>query len=181
MILHINEIWEKVKEGDPEAWEKLVRRYAGLVNTVALRAGLAVSDAEDCAQHTWMALYRRRKAIKDPSGLPAWLILTTRRQAIRMLRQQSRRDELGPNLEAVDSTIPPDEELLRLERVDMLQYAMEHLDKRCQRLLRALFTSPESRSYKEIAAALKISPNTMGSLRARCLKKLRKKLDELGY
>ena len=179
--LQVGIIWEDVRNGGQEAWVKLVRRYAGLVNTVALRVGLSALDAEDCAQHTWVALYRNRKVIRDPSKLPSWLIQTTRRHAMRMLQRQSRFSNSPLNVELISDNTLPDEELIRLERLDILQYATRQLDGRCQRLLSALFMSPENLSYREIAKAIKISPNSMGPLRSRCLRRLKKILEEMGY
>jgi RNA polymerase sigma factor (sigma-70 family) len=128
-----------------------------------------------------MALYRNRSRIRDPLKIPAWLISTARRRAIWMLRQQSQQTGFPEVDEVMEMPALPDEELLRLERLDILQHAMEQLDERCQKLLMALFLSPETMSYNEIAETLKISPNAMGPLRSRCLKRLRKILDEMGY
>ena len=66
MSLDIRDLWQRVLDDQPGAWDMLLSRYTALVNTVALRAGLSLIDAEDCAQHAWMSLYRRRHAIKDP-------------------------------------------------------------------------------------------------------------------
>ncbi len=181
MSNRIDKLWDKVRNGDQNAWARLVNRYAGLVNTVAKRVGLSTFDAEDCAQHTWLALYRNRRVIRDPLRLPAWLILTTKRYAIRMLNRQHRQDSLSQHFEPETAQAPPDEELLRLECQDILQHAIDQLDERCRKLLLALFLSSENLSYREIAQALRVSPNTMGPLRSKCLKRLKKMLDKVEY
>jgi RNA polymerase sigma factor (sigma-70 family) len=175
----IDKLWDKVRKGDQDAWARLVNRYAGLVNTVARRVGLSTFDAEDCAQNTWLALYRNRRVIRDPLRLPAWLILTTKRHAVRMLNRLYRQSSSLQHVEPETLGTPPDEELLHLERRDILQHAIEQLDERCQRLLHALFLSPDNPSYRKIAKTLRISPNALGPLRSRCLKRLRKILDEM--
>ncbi len=177
----IDKLWDKVRKGDQDAWARLVNRYAGLVNTVARRVGLSTFDAEDCAQNTWLALYRNRGVIRDPSRLPAWLIMTTKRYAIRMLDRQYRQSTFSQHVEPESVGAPPDEELLRLESQDILNHAIGQLDERCQRLLHALFLSPDNPSYRKIAKTLQISPNAMGPLRSRCMKRLRKILDEMEY
>jgi len=90
----IIDIWQGVLQGDPPSWRTIVERYEALVFTVARRAGLTRADAEDCAQHTWLSLYRTRHTIKDPVALPAWLIRTTHRRALRMAKQQARLNPL---------------------------------------------------------------------------------------
>ncbi len=167
--------------GDQVAWTRLVERYAGLVNTVARRAGLSSYDAEDCGQHTWMALYRHRSAIRDPERLPGWLALTTRRQAVRMLRRRYRETDLLAETPPTEGSALPDEELLAIERQDALEHAIAQLDDRCREVLTALFLDPEEASYQDIADRLGLSPNTMGSLRSRCLKRLRSILEKVGY
>ncbi|MFW9817841.1 MAG: RNA polymerase sigma factor, partial [Candidatus Thorarchaeota archaeon] len=76
MIQNIHDIWRRVVIGDAVAWRELVETFAGLVYGVARRVGLSVPDAEDCAQQTWLTLYRKKDTIKDPQSLPAWLIRT---------------------------------------------------------------------------------------------------------
>jgi len=146
-----------------------VERYEALVFTVARRAGLTRADAEDCAQHTWLSLYRTRHTIKDPVALPAWLIRTTHRRALRMAKQQARLNPLYS------------EELLALERQAHLELAIQQLNERCQYVMKALFFSEEEKTYAQIARDLGIPPNSFGPTRMRCLKKLEKILRDLGY
>ena len=178
---YIHKLWTRVRQGDQAAWSELISRYAALVYTVARRLGLAAFDADDCAQHTWIALYRNRHKIKDPQGLPAWLIMTTRRHALRMLRQQQRRKDSPLDIKLPDPVIPPDDELLLLELQDALEHAIEQLDVRCQELITSLFLAPESVSYQDIAKTLNISVNAIGRMRSRCLLRLREILIKMKY
>lgn len=181
MYADIDTLWRQIKRGNHKAWNNLVSRYSGLIITVAKRVGLSIVDAQDCAQHTWMALYRNRNSIREPERLQAWLIITARRQAIRMLKHQHRFDEMTDDVESIESNIPTDYELLRLETIDSIEFALDQLGPQCQKLLRALFLSPEKLSYQEIAQQLKISSNSLGPLRSRCLNKLSKILKKMGY
>ena len=181
VILDIHILWECVLADEPGAWGQLVKRYVALVNTVALRAGLTMIDAEDCAQHTWMSLYRSRHSIKDPQRLPVWLIRTTRRQAVKMMRRMHKSSLLDAGYREISVAPLPDEEVVLLERQVVLESALEQMDERCQKLLHALFFAPDHISYREIAKSLNIASNTMGPLRSRCLKRLRRLLEEMGY
>jgi RNA polymerase sigma factor (sigma-70 family) len=174
-------LWPDIRKGDQAAWIQLVTRFSGLVLTVAMEVGLTSIEAEDCAQYTWTALFRNRDSLKNPESLPSWLILTTKRKAIRMLKKQRREVELLPNIENLGRTIPPDQELLRLELHDIIERAFEQLDSKCHKLLQALFLSEKKQSYQEIAGKLNISINTIGSLRSRCLKKLSDILKKFDY
>jgi len=181
VTLQINEIWTKVLEGDSAAWKVLVRHYSSLVYTAATRRGLSAMDAEDCAQHTWISLFRHKHSIKDPVRLPSWLIRTAQRRAGRMLQQTRRSHTIGNEQEERLPDPMPDEEVLLLERQALIEIALQRIDKRCAVVLRELFFAPESMSYRQIARSLGVSPNTLGSLRSRCLKRLREILEEMGY
>lgn len=181
MTEDIHILWQQVVDDNRAAWAEIVRRYARLVMTVALRAGLDRADAEDCGQQVWLALYRTRASLRDPVRLPAWLIQSTRRRAIRMRQQQSSRQQVEGASPENEPMRLPDEEVLQLERLAILDIALSRLEPRCRDLLRTLFLAPQTLSYSEIARRLELSPNALGPLRSRCLKRLRKILDDLGY
>lgn len=175
----IYKIWQRILDDDATAWRELVRRFEALVNTVALRCGLDSGDAEDCAQHVWMSLYRNRHALRDPGRLPKWLIMTTRRRSIR-IAGQNQRDKAGRQDHTPSQcTVLPDQQIEQLELQAELEMALMQLDERCQALLRALFLAPREKSYREIAVELGIPINSIGPIRARCLARLRRALDDL--
>ncbi|MFH1685904.1 MAG: sigma-70 family RNA polymerase sigma factor [bacterium] len=175
------EIWKRVIGGDSRAWGELVDRFEPLVFTVARRVGLEIGQAEDCAQNVWLSLYRNRKAIRDPERIPGWLTQTTRRRAIRMARQADRirTDPLSQSQASRD--VLPDQELLRLEKQAIVEAAIDCLDPRCRKLVRALFFSDQDKSYRQIATELGIKPNSLGPIRSRCLDRLRRLLEAMDY
>ncbi|MFZ5979535.1 MAG: RNA polymerase sigma factor [Candidatus Zixiibacteriota bacterium] len=181
MDSNLNTLWVKVKQGDPHAWRQIVRLYSGLVHTVAHNAGLSRSDAEDCAQYTWLQLFKKRKSIRQPSALPAWLIRTTHRQAICMVARLKPNLDIETAADTPDSGDLPDDTITRLEAQAMFEYALKQLDPRCRQLLESLFYSPDKPSYQAIAKSLNILPNSIGSMRTRCLNKMKKILEKIGY
>lgn len=178
MTYRITEIWSDVLNGDQAAWEKIVTHYANLVFAVAGRSGLAGSDAEDCAQQVWMALYTGRHRVERPESLPAWLVSTTRRKAARLLRRQKTADRAHRQLSSNPTPLPPDETIMHWQRSAQLELALERLDDRCRNLMHAVFFAESGKSYREIARDLGIPLNSLGPTRSRCLKKLRKILDD---
>lgn len=143
--------------------------------------GLSVADAEDCAQHTWLTLYRKRNSIKDPQSLPAWLIRTTHRQAVYLAQRMSHHNELTESDARVDTRNLPDELVQQLEHQVILEKAMAQLDPRCRHLLSELFLKGDEISYRRLASVMGLRPNSVGSMRTRCLKKLENILRKMGY
>ncbi len=180
MTRNIHDIWAGVLDADPKAWRELVDLYAGLVYTVACRAGLSSADAEDCAQHVWISLYRRRRSVRDPVALPAWLIRATHRRALSMRMRFVRQSELAET-STLASPVLPDEVVSAIEESALIEIAMNQLDERCRSVLRALYLDPEEKSYRQIARELRISANSLGPLRSRCLQRLKKILENLGW
>ena len=174
----ITGIWAGVLQGDQIAWEKLVSRFATLVYSVASKSGLAVSDAEDCAQQVWMTLYSGRKRIEKPESLPAWLVSTTRRKAARIIRRRKTAGRAKAQVESHPSELTPEESIMRLQRRAQLELAMEQLDDRCHKLMHAIFFADTDKSYQELARDLGIPVNSLGPTRLRCLKKLKKILED---
>lgn len=175
------ELWQRVLANDASAWSELVNRYQALVYTVVTRSGLSMQDAADCFQQTWVSLYEKRHAIKDPSRLSAWLVTTSRRETLRVIQQQRRHTHYDDLPEQADHLPLPDEELELLERQGRLEVAFKALNLRCRRLLNELFFAPEEKSYAQVAASVGITFNSLGPIRGRCLKKLRDILLDNGW
>jgi len=180
MTSNIFQIWDKICQGDHAAWQELVNLYAGLVYSVARRAGLPEPDAEDCTQLTWLNLYRKRSSIKDPVALPAWLIKTTHRQATAMAQKLRRPADLKHLDDAQDPAKLPDEVIQALEIQAAIQAGMKLLDPRCRQLINEMYFSGRKKSYRALAKSLKVAPNTLGPMRSRCLERLRIILKKMG-
>lgn len=173
MPMSEKDIWKAIQAGDDRAWRELVDRYQSLVYSVALKVGLSMSDAADCFQHTWLALFRHRNKIRDPRKVAGWLAVTARREAVRVFRQSTNQESVS-EYDQGDDMLLPDEELELLERQAHLQNGLARLDERCQHLLRLFFFAPEDFSYDQIASKMGISANSLGPIRQRCLERLRK-------
>jgi RNA polymerase sigma factor (sigma-70 family) len=69
----------------------------------------------------------------------------------------------------------------RLEEQHMIRTALATLDERCRRLLTLLFYRPDTPPYDEIAETLGMPVDSLGPTRARCLQKLRRRLEDSGF
>jgi RNA polymerase sigma factor (sigma-70 family) len=172
--------------GEQAAWNALVDRYAALIYSIPLRHGLSEHDAADVFQSVCVTLLEKLGSIRDPRGLPAWIITTTNRQSWALLRHNTREvtrpDEPVPDSEPIDPDPLPEDEILALERQHLIRTALTQLSPNCRRLIEALFTDTSERSsYQALADELQVPLNSLGPTRARCLRKLRQLLDAAGY
>lgn len=173
------------RRGDAKAWITLFTRYQRLIYTIARRAGLDKDQSEDILQYVFATLLEKLDTITQPERIRAWLVTTARREAWR-LRQRERVAVLSlsddGHTEALLDVLPiPDNVLMRLEEQHLVRLAVEMLDPRCQKMLNLLYYRPDPLSYAEVAAELGMSEGSIGPVRARCLQKLRRILQELGF
>ena len=170
----LEDIWQQILVGESASWRRLVKTLAPVVFTAALRMGLDRRDAEDCAQQTWLDLYRSRHSVVHPKGLPAWLIRVATRKASRMIHKRIRESDVYRAADSPNNPALPDETLVELENIARLNLGMEQLDNRCRRLLHEVFLAERDKSYADIAQELKMPVNSLGPTRSRCLAKLRR-------
>jgi RNA polymerase sigma factor (sigma-70 family) len=170
-MAEVAELVRAAAEGDQAAWNGLVDRYNGLVWSVARSHRLAMADASDVVQTTWLRLVEHLGRLQDPERVGAWLATTARREALRALRHSARQVPTEELPEA-GTTAQLDAALLVAERDQALWQAFGGLSERCQALLRILVADPPP-SYEEVGAALDMPIGSIGPTRARCLERLR--------
>ena len=164
----------RARDGDKDAWNELVERYAPLVWSVCRRSRLAQADVDDVGQSVWLRLIEHLPGLREPAALPGWIATTTQRECFRLLRATSR-------VEPVDSVESHDaaefaiaeEEVLRHERRTILRAAFAELSRQCQKLLALLVQDPPA-PYDEISRTLSLPIGSIGPNRARCLNRLRR-------
>ncbi len=79
--------------GDAEAFAEIIRRYAGLVYSAALRVLTDVDRASDVAQDTFLQL--AKDAGNVTGSLPGWLHRVATHKAIDQVRREAARGNTG--------------------------------------------------------------------------------------
>ncbi|GAB2659711.1 RNA polymerase sigma factor [Kribbella swartbergensis] len=160
--------------GDQGAWSRLVDHYARLVWAVTRSFRLNDSDSADVSQMVWLRLLEHINRV-DPERVGAWLVVTTRRECLRVLafRKRVLLTYESAAFEGVAGDQPePDADLLADERAVDVRRALESLPDRWQRLMGMLMADPPA-PYAEISATIGIPIGSIGPIRGRCLQKLR--------
>ena len=173
----VTDLVTRARNGDKQAWDALVDRYAPLIWSICRRHRLGRADAEDVGQSVWLQLVSHLDTIRDPAALPGWLATTTRRECRRVVCAAR-----GPHTsgQLLDTESIPDEqtrtaeqELLAAERQAALCEAFTCLPSSCKQLIAMLIEGPPV-PYAEISARLGIPVSSIGPTRHRCLDKLRR-------
>jgi RNA polymerase sigma factor (sigma-70 family) len=165
------------RNGDKQAWDELVERYAPLIWSICRRYRLGRADAEDVGQSVWLRLVDQLASLRAPAALPGWLATTAQRECGRVLRAARKHQPPGHPVDAADIpdqvTEAAEYELIRAERHAALREAFMHLPPGSRKLISLLIQDPPV-SYAEISARLGIPVGSIGPSRGRCLDKLRR-------
>jgi RNA polymerase sigma factor (sigma-70 family) len=173
-----------IKGNNGQAWEVLLVRYQRLIYSIPLRYGLPEHDANDIFQNVSVILWENLKNIRDRSRLGPWLVITTRRECWRMLRHRKQEGTFSDTPE-LDENLPGGERsediFLVMERQSQVRAAIGNLQSPCQDLLTLLFYADPRPAYSEISKSLNLPEGSIGPTRLRCLDKLMKILEDMGF
>jgi RNA polymerase sigma factor (sigma-70 family) len=121
--------------GDEGAWSDLVRRFDAVLHAVAngYRVG---ADVDDVVQTVWLRALDQIDRIDDPGAIAAWLVTTTRREAMRIL-QRSAREIMTSDVTVTDGSdsATPETIVLEGERRAAVYEAVARLPQRQRRLV----------------------------------------------
>src|SRR5207302_8387655 len=75
----------------------------------------------------------------------------------------------------------PEEMLAQLQREQMVRDVISQLSPRCEQMIRMLFFETPPRPYANIASELGLATGSIGFIRGRCLARLKKQLETMGF
>ena len=169
--------------GNEEAWSLLIDKYKALIYSIPVKYNLPPHEAADVFQLTCMELLTRLPQLREPRALPKWVMPVTHHQCYRVKRQQQRLVSRDAEPDMPDPETPAIAETLvqQTQEEQMLREAVGSLTPQCRRLVELLFFETPPRPYAEVAAELGLALGSIGFTRQKCIERLRRNLDELGF
>ena len=173
----VADLVSRARNGDEQAWDALVIRYAPLIWSICRRHRLPGADAEEVGQSVWLHLVEHLDKVRCPAALPGWLATTTQRECARVLRTP-RRAQAARSPSDIEN-IPEEQTrtaahaLLAAQRHAALRSPPTNLPPSGQQLIAMLTVDPPM-PYAEIGARLGIPVGSIGPTRARYLDRLRR-------
>ncbi|OGL20174.1 MAG: hypothetical protein A3F92_08025 [Candidatus Rokubacteria bacterium RIFCSPLOWO2_12_FULL_71_22] len=169
---------ERLRAGEPRAFEELVIASRHRVFGVALRMLGSHAEAEEVAQETFLRAHRALGGFRGEAKLSTWLYGIASRLCLNRLASGERRlaREDPETLERLPGAgADPAGELERSEREAALHRAIAELAE--ERRIVVLLRDVEGLSYEEIAGALGLELGTVRSRLHRARMDLKEKLE----
>lgn len=168
-------IFAAYRAGDEARMAQLVSILTPILWHTARASRLDNATAEDVLQTVWLTLVRKADTITEPLAILQWLVVTTKREAWRVAKGQTRvrpEDLESATLPVADPTADVEDEVIRGETKSTLWRHIEQLPERCRTLLRVIAFADRP-DYADLAKALGMPQGSIGPTRGRCLAKLR--------
>jgi RNA polymerase sigma-70 factor (ECF subfamily) len=175
----------RCRDGDPEAFGRLVALHEGMVFNLAARLLGDGEEARDVAQDVFLQVYRTLGRFEGRSSLKTWIYRIVvnqchNRRRFWRRRRRDREEPLDERTGANEASPPgadsasPFEEVLRRERAQRVQAALLELsfDHRAALVLREV----EGLGCEEIARLLGVAEGTVKSRLSRAREALRRRL-----
>ena len=183
------ELVERAKRGDPDAFGQLVTDNEKRIYNLALRMTGSPEDAAELAQEAFLNAWRGLHRFQGESSFATWLYRLATNLCLDHLRTQKRRTQsMGPALslddeengpvQVADQQLQPQEAVERSERRRALERGLASLPDHHRQVL--IMRELSGLSYQEIAQVLDLDLGTVKSRIARARLSLRKILLEDG-
>jgi RNA polymerase sigma-70 factor (ECF subfamily) len=167
---------ERFRRGDRNAFAELVVRYQGPVYNAAFWVVRRAEDAGDVCQTAFLKAAERIDDYDPHYRFFSWLYRIALNEALNLLRDHGREEELDERIERADDGGGPEERLQAAQSSRRLQAALMKLSTR-DRLVVSLRHFSEL-SYAEIAEVLEIDEKTVKSRLFEARQRLRRLLED---
>jgi RNA polymerase sigma-70 factor (ECF subfamily) len=81
------------RQGDPDAFENLVRRYQRMIHSLTFRMTGSLADAEDLAQDAFLQAYQQLGAFRGESKFSSWLYRIAVNTCLNWRKRTQRREQ----------------------------------------------------------------------------------------
>ncbi|WP_031513555.1 RNA polymerase sigma factor [Desulfofalx alkaliphila] len=178
---------ERSKTGDYQAFEELVQKYENKVYSVAYRFMGNHADACDLAQEAFIKIYNALPGFRGDSSLMTWIYHITANVCRDELRRRQNKqtysldDEFHENLPSILNIVSdepgPEEEMERQELRLQVQQCLNMLSEDYRLIL--IMREMQELSYDEIATVLDCSLGTVKSRLSRARNAFKQKMAAL--
>ncbi len=165
---------ELMKDGDQEAFTTIYNKYWYPLMQHVMKAVRIYSEAEDIVQEIFVSIWKNRARLEIRGALSTYLFNSGRYMAIRNIeRNVTRSNYLQRLSDQIDNGgVPSPETLLHMRELEeRIEQAIESLPEKMKEIFN--LSRKQQLSYREIAAQLGVSEETVRKQISNALNRLR--------
>ncbi len=168
-----NELIEKLRIGDVEAFDQVYHRYAGKLYAFSLKYLKSKEDSEELVQSVFLKVWENQKNLKKDTSFKSYLFTIAYNEICNLFRRRKYQQNfinisISENIEASGETEDQIEFQFVSEQVEQIISKLPEKQKTIFRKSRQ-----EGKSTKEIADELGLSPGTVDNYISESLKFIR--------
>ncbi|HEY0261033.1 MAG TPA: sigma-70 family RNA polymerase sigma factor [Lacisediminihabitans sp.] len=160
----------RAADGDPVAFEVLVRRYGPLMRAYAARILNGSEDADDVVQETFITAWQRLPELEDLEAVKGWLMRIVSHKAIDRVRSRKPQVDIAEHERPAPQSRAPERVVEARSQMEALSDAIGKLPEQQRQCW--VLREVSGYSYDEIAAELGISNSSVRGLLFRARKYL---------
>ena len=155
--------------GDQAAFKRLMRKYHDSIYHLIYRIVHNKEQVEDLIQETFVKAFASLKSFNEEYAFSTWLYKIATNSSIDYIRKRKLETfsidtpfglgESDYTFELPDSTYSPDREIIRRQRMKLIEEAINKLPEKYKRVI--LLRHSEERDYADIARILKLPIGTV--------------------
>lgn len=178
-----SELVRRCVDGDPGAFERLVREHMNTVLGLAYNYVGDFSTAEDIAQETFVQAFQSLDSLRDGARFKVWLLKIARNKCIDAIRRNPRWVSLDHNkdlereISLKSAPAPQDSEIQFTE--DDLLIALQSLRQDYREIF--VMKHIDNLSYREISEILDMTVSAVGEKLYRVRSMIRDKLEDMKH
>jgi RNA polymerase sigma-70 factor (ECF subfamily) len=168
--LHDFSLVDRALEGDQSAFAELMERYNRSLFHMLLKMVRNVDDAEDLTMEAFAKAFKNLDKFKKDFTFSTWLFRIATNNCIDFIRKKrlqttsiedfyTDKDGETSNLDIKDDGLDPQEEAIKVQKIEIIQELVNKLPSKYRRLVRLRYF--EELAYQEIADELDLPLGTV--------------------
>lgn len=175
-------LWEQMRSGDEQALADIFKQYYAMLYDYGMKFSNQPELVKDSIQEVFAYLWEKRETISKVNSVPAYLLVSMRRQLLKAVKRQQRIQDTYQefNLNNSDNNFSVEDLLIMDEEIAAEKKLVKQaFDKIPTRMREALYLKTYSGlSYKEISLIMHINSQVARNYVSEAFRRLRLILTE---